>query len=248
VPTTLDGRVQAAAERAFAEHLADTPAEVSGAIVALDPATGGIRALIGGKDRRSDEFNVALHGARQGGSTFKVFTLAAWIEAGNSPESRFDAPAQVTVDTAQGPWEPRNYGGQAYGALSVREATWRSVNTVFAQMSEAVTPAAQVDIAKNGEYRETVESYRFFYRNFEDQPTAEMGVTTIGIDDVYVVLDRWEDSGTVGLRVFINPMVSWIWIGGGVFVVGMLALFWPNPKPIRSAQRKPARRAVLREA
>jgi cytochrome c-type biogenesis protein CcmF len=116
------------------------------------------------------------------------------------------------------------------------------------QTADASVIAAVVDVARNGEHRGTVEAYRFFYRNFEDQPTAEMGVMTIGIDDVYVVLDRWEDSGTVGLRVFINPMVSWIWVGGGVFVLGMLTLFWPNPKPSRSPAKGPARRAVLREA
>jgi cytochrome c-type biogenesis protein CcmF len=65
-----------------------------------------------------------------------------------------------------------------------------------------------------------------------------MGVTTIGIDDIYVVLDRWDNEGVVGLRVFINPMVSWIWIGGGVFVVGMLTLFWPDPKPSRARERR----------
>jgi cytochrome c-type biogenesis protein CcmF len=116
------------------------------------------------------------------------------------------------------------------------------------QTADASVIAAVVDVARNGEHRGTVEAYRFFYRNFEDQPTAEMGVMTIGIDDVYVVLDRWEDTGTVGLRVFINPMVSWIWIGGGVFVLGMLTLFWPNPKPSRSPAKGPARKAVLREA
>jgi cytochrome c-type biogenesis protein CcmF len=116
------------------------------------------------------------------------------------------------------------------------------------QTADADVFAAVVDVARNGQYRETVEAYRFFYRNFEDQPTAEMGVTTIGIDDIYVVLDRWEETGTVGLRVFINPMVSWIWVGGGVFVVGMLTLFWPSPKPSRSRATGPARKAVLREA
>jgi cytochrome c-type biogenesis protein CcmF len=116
------------------------------------------------------------------------------------------------------------------------------------QSADANIIAAVVDVAKNGEHRGTVESYRFFYRNFEDQPTAEMGVMTIGIDDIYIVLDRWEESGAVGLRVFINPMVSWIWIGGGVFVLGMLTLFWPDPKPSRSRATGPARKAVLREA
>ncbi|MEX2425148.1 MAG: heme lyase CcmF/NrfE family subunit [Thermomicrobiaceae bacterium] len=116
------------------------------------------------------------------------------------------------------------------------------------QTADASVISAVVDVARNGDHRDTVESYRYFYRNFEDQPTAQMGITTLGIDDVYVVLDRWEDDGTVGLRVFVNPMVSWIWFGGGVFIIGMLTLFWPDPKPSRSRATGPAREAVLREA
>jgi cytochrome c-type biogenesis protein CcmF len=116
------------------------------------------------------------------------------------------------------------------------------------QTADAQVIAAQVDIAKNGRHRASVESYRYFYRHFEDQPTAEMGITTLGLDDVYIVLDRWEDTGTVALRVFINPMVTWIWAGGAVFIAGMLLLLWPDPKPARARVRRPARRAVLREA
>jgi cytochrome c-type biogenesis protein CcmF len=132
------------------------------------------------------------------------------------------------------------------GEIGAYTVTFRGLEN--RQTADAAVIAAVVDVARNGEHRGTVESYRYFYRNFEDQPTAEMGVMTIGIDDVYVVLDRWDDSGVVGLRVFINPMVSWIWIGGGVFVLGMLTLFWPDPKPSRSRVRGPAREAVLREA
>jgi cytochrome c-type biogenesis protein CcmF len=132
------------------------------------------------------------------------------------------------------------------GQIGAYTITFRELD--FRQTTEANVIAAVVDIAKSGRHRETVESYRFFYRNFEDQPTAQMGVTTLGIDDIYVVLDRWDNEGVVGLRVFINPMVSWIWIGGVVFVVGMLTLFWPDPRPSRARERRPARKAVLREA
>ncbi|MCM8745098.1 cytochrome c biogenesis protein CcsA [Thermomicrobium sp. CFH 73360] len=97
--------------------------------------------------------------------------------------------------------------------------------------ADAEIVAAQVDIYRGQRYAGTVESFRFFYRNYEDQPTARMGITLVGMDDVYVVLDRWEDDGTASLRVYVNPLVIWIWIGGVVFVLGTVTLFWPQPVP-----------------
>ena len=97
--------------------------------------------------------------------------------------------------------------------------------------ADAEVIAARVDIYRGGELRDSVESYRYFYRNYEDQPTARMGIATIGLDDVYVVLDRWEDDGRASLRVYINPLVIWIWIGAAVFLLGTLTLFWPQPAP-----------------
>lgn len=97
--------------------------------------------------------------------------------------------------------------------------------------ADAEIVAAQVDIYRGQQYAGTVESFRFFYRNYEDQPTARMGITLVGMDDVYVVLDRWENDGTASLRVYVNPLVIWIWIGGVVFVLGTVTLFWPQPVP-----------------
>ncbi len=99
------------------------------------------------------------------------------------------------------------------------------------RMADAEIVAAQVDIYRGQRYAGTVESFRFFYRNYEDQPTARMGIKLVGMDDVYVVLDRWQDDGMASLRVYVNPLVIWIWIGGVVFVLGTLTLFWPQPVP-----------------
>lgn len=97
--------------------------------------------------------------------------------------------------------------------------------------ADAEVVAAKVDVYRGERYAATVESYRFFYRNYEDQPTARMGITLVGLDDVYVVLDRWQDDGTASIRVYVNPLVIWIWVGGAVFVLGTLTLFWPQPVP-----------------
>ncbi|HVM00759.1 MAG TPA: transglycosylase domain-containing protein [Egibacteraceae bacterium] len=151
VTTTLDLGVQAAAEAAYHEVLVPgVPEGATGALVALDPATGGVRALVGGKDHATDQVNMAL-AARQPGSTFKPFALAAWIEEGKSPESYFPAPATYTMPGVRvdgRPYEISNFGGAAFGQLSLREATWRSVNTVYGQVFEKVGGTKMVDLAR----------------------------------------------------------------------------------------------------
>ena len=97
--------------------------------------------------------------------------------------------------------------------------------------ADAEIVSAIVDVYRGDRFAGTVESHRYFYRNYENQPTARMGIMLVGMDDVYVVLDRWEDDGTASLRVYINPLVIWIWIGAAVFLLGTLTLFWPQPAP-----------------
>lgn len=151
VTTTLDLQIQAAAEAAYADVLVPgVPDGATGAIVALDPATGGIRALVGGKDHTTDQVNMAL-AARQPGSTFKPFALAAWIEQGKSPDSWFAAPASYRMAgtrTDGQPYEISNFGGADFGRLSLREATWRSVNTVYGQLFEEVGGQSMVELAQ----------------------------------------------------------------------------------------------------
>ncbi|MGH8886431.1 MAG: transglycosylase domain-containing protein [Egibacteraceae bacterium] len=146
VTTTLNLAVQRHAQEVYEQ--AFTPILPTGALVALDPATGGIVALVGGENYQTDQFNLAL-APRQAGSTFKPFALAAWIEDRKSPESYFDAPAKLVLPEADdgGDWTVNNYRSAAFPPMSLRQATWRSVNTVYAQVADAVGPKATADIA-----------------------------------------------------------------------------------------------------
>lgn len=148
VTTTLDREAQRAAEEAYDRRFADI--EPTGAMVAVDPGTGAIRALVGGKDHTADQLNLATR-PREPGSTFKPFTLAAWVEQGLSPDNYFEAPAEMTFDvaTADEPWEPTNYGEIGYEEqVSVREATWYSVNTVYAQLIMEIGAEKLGDVAR----------------------------------------------------------------------------------------------------
>lgn len=114
--------------------------EVEGAFVALDPRTGGIRALVGGFDFAKNKFNHVTQAWRQPGSSFKPFIYSASLEKGFTPATIInDAPlffdAGVTGSQA---WEPKNYDGTFEGPMSMRRALARSKNMVSIRILHAV--------------------------------------------------------------------------------------------------------------
>jgi len=135
VRTTLDPRVQAAAENAVAEMLQrDGPKAGVGqaALVAMSP-DGAIRAMVGGRDYGGSQFNRATQALRQPGSSFKPFVYLAALESGYSPTSRWmDAPVRF------GNWQPHNYTRTYLGEITMAEALAHSINTVAVQVSEKV--------------------------------------------------------------------------------------------------------------
>ncbi|RMD85791.1 MAG: PBP1A family penicillin-binding protein [Candidatus Dadabacteria bacterium] len=108
--------------------LAQTP-EVSGALVAIEPATGKVRAMVGGYDFARSQFNRVVQAARQPGSAFKPFVYAAALDNGYTPASIIlDAPIQfVDHDRI---WRPQNYSRRFYGPTSLRRALEKSRNVV----------------------------------------------------------------------------------------------------------------------
>ncbi len=146
VETTISRRAQELAQTTLRDHVGGQP--WTGAVVTIDPATGGVRALVGGADFAEQNFNAAIQAERQPGSSFKPFTLTAFVEEGFSPDtSRFPAPAELEVGTGANSTTVHNFGNRGFGELTVREATQNSVNTVYMQMVEEVTPEAVVDVA-----------------------------------------------------------------------------------------------------
>jgi penicillin-binding protein 1A len=151
VRTTLDLDWQRAAEQAIAEHLPDRH-DPEAALVAIDPRTGAIRAMVGGRNFRKSEFNLATQGLRQAGSAFKPFVLLAALEQGISPLELRHGPAQLTIpdpfcETRGSPWVVSNAGDQWAGTMSIEQALAGSVNTIFAQLTVEVGPESVADVA-----------------------------------------------------------------------------------------------------
>lgn len=113
------------------------PDYIQGALVAVDPRTGYIRAMVGGRDFQDSEFNRAVQTSRQPGSSFKSFVYAEAIEQGWSPGNVvLDQP--VVIDLSPGQWRPRNYDMQFHGMVTLREAFARSYNVAAVRLGMAV--------------------------------------------------------------------------------------------------------------
>jgi penicillin-binding protein 1A len=143
ITTTVDLEVQAAAERAVREVLADPARDPYAAVAAVEPGSGAVRAMVGGRDFFADarfgRVNLATGSGgtgRQAGSAFKTFALVAAIERGIPPEAVFRAPDRVTLPRpGHGPpYRVRNYEGDGFGSATLRQATALSINTVYAQL------------------------------------------------------------------------------------------------------------------
>ena len=133
VTTTLDLGMQTAAEKAVAKNL-DRKTDPSAAVVAIDPATGEIRAMVGGRDFSKLQYNVAVQGHRQSGSSFKPFALVAALQDGVSPEAIFTAQSgKFTIPGGQ-TWSVAGEPGFK-GPTRLRVATVHSLNPVFAQLA-----------------------------------------------------------------------------------------------------------------
>jgi len=131
INTTLDIRLQRAAEEAVTKHLAQQDGP-SAALVALDPSTGEILAMVGGKDFNSKQFNVAVQGRRQPGSAFKTFVLAAALQEGVGTEQIFESgPASFQLPNGE-TWDVT--GATPGGPMRLRQAAEKSVNSVFAEL------------------------------------------------------------------------------------------------------------------
>jgi penicillin-binding protein 1A len=145
VTTTLDLDMQRAAEAAVTGTL-DQPDDPSAALVALDPETGEILAMVGGRDFGTQQFNVAAQGKRQPGSSFKPFVYATALEQGVPAEKSFSAgPASLSLPNGQ-TWKVT--GSKSGGGMRLRQAMEKSVNSVWAQLILDVGPEEVVALVE----------------------------------------------------------------------------------------------------
>ncbi|EIM29410.1 penicillin-binding protein 1A [Microvirga lotononidis] len=123
--------------------------EISGALVALEPDTGRIRAMVGGFSFRQNEFNRATQAWRQPGSTFKAIVYAAALDNGYTPSSLvLDAPLSITQGAGQAPWSPVNHNGRYDGPSTLRMGLERSKNVMTVRLARDIGMPLIADYAR----------------------------------------------------------------------------------------------------
>ncbi len=146
IEATIDPRLQDLAEKNVADALKGTSAPLEMSLVSVEPSTGFVKALVGGRDFNASQVNLALGGSTgmQPGSSFKGFTVATALEQGFAPETVYNTAGAWTVPNCTGQCTVK--GGSA-GPIDMRAATAASSNTYFAQLIYDVGPDRVAEMA-----------------------------------------------------------------------------------------------------
>jgi len=163
IATTLDPALQRAAEAAVRDGLAriergphaPRAGTLQAALVAIEPGTGKIRALVGGRRYGDSQFNRAVRALRQPGSLFKPFVYLAAFEAERAGRTGGLTPASVLSDepvviaARNGEWSPKNLDGRFQGQVTVRQALVESLNVPTVRVAQDVGVRAVARVARD---------------------------------------------------------------------------------------------------
>jgi penicillin-binding protein 1A len=207
VYTTLDPALQLVAEKTVEdgvsaiEHRRGYPHKprnkaraldyLQGALVAFDPTTGAVRALVGGRDFADSRFNRATQAKRQSGSAFKPFVYAAALEAGYSPASvisNLNAP----IATPQGQWVPED-GHSSASSMTMRSALKISSNRAAVQMLTTVGIPAAVSSAQ-----------KLNVGTPASVPSLALGTSDVTLLSLTAAYGAFADQGILRTPVFIR--------------------------------------------
>jgi penicillin-binding protein 1A len=184
VRTTFVPELQEAAERAVENGLRRFGnGDLQAALVAIDPATGDVLALVGGRDFRLSQFNRAWRSRRQPGSAFKPFLYAAALSKGYSPVSVLDG---LTSIQPQGPeeWAPRNAAGEDPQALTLRAALLESNNRAAALLQQRIGSRPVLRLASD-----------VGLRDLPDVPSLSLGTGLVTPLDLTAAFSMFPNGG-----------------------------------------------------
>lgn len=205
VYSTMDSALQAEAGAAVTEGMARLD-EFMGlnkggqekpqvALVAIDTASGAVKAIVGGRDYYASEFNRAVNSKRQAGSGFKPFLYyAAFKDRKLNPASVFqDRPVAIPIKGAPD-WYPQNFEKKFRGPMILKQALIHSVNTIAAQVVADVGPAAVVDVATACGVK---------------SPLRPVYSVALGTSEVSVMDMATGFSTLAGLGIYHKPFLFW---------------------------------------
>ncbi len=197
IQTTIDYDFQIAAEKVVQnayERLGRNKYQIS--LVAIDPRTHFIKAMVGGVDYKKSSFNRAMYANRQPGSSFKPFVFYTAFATGKfSPESSvYDGP--VRYRDGSGYYSPRNYGGGYSGAMSIRTALMNSTNVPAVKLGKEVGLDKVIQTCRTLGIKSPIEPV-------VSLPLGAVGVTPVEMAGAFATFasNGWQSETTTILRV-----------------------------------------------
>ena len=129
-------------------------------------------------------------------------------------------------------------GSMSVGSYTI---TYESTN-IYDTQSKTVL-SATLAVSRDGKMLGRLLPEKYFHRNHE-QPVTEVAIRSNLVEDLYVILIGQDVGGAIAFKALVNPLVSWIWIGGGVLVLGGLISFWPQRRKAPVPGRAPPKEKV----
>ncbi len=174
-----------AGDTAIAAKTAKVAACLEGAAVVLDPTTGDVRALVGGRDYARSSFNRAVDGNRQPGSSFKAFVYAQAIAEGLTANAMVaDTALRIRLDNGQF-YSPDNADNAFLGAITLREALTKSRNPVAVQLALAVGMDSVIGLARRAGLRAPIAPY----------PSSALGASVVQPLDFVAAYATFDNGG-----------------------------------------------------
>ena len=196
VETTVDKTLQRRAQEIVTETLTRKGAAFGASQAALTvlDESGGVRAMVGGKDYAESQFNRAIRGKRQPGSAFKPFIYLAALNKGMSPGTLID-DAPITI----GGWSPKNDNGKYAGPIPIRRALAQSINTVAVRLNQDIGRGTAVDLAE----RLGIKS------ELHDGPSLALGTSEVTLLEMAGAYTAFSNGGhVVAPHVITRVMTS----------------------------------------
>ncbi|MCB0114607.1 MAG: heme lyase CcmF/NrfE family subunit [Caldilineaceae bacterium] len=121
------------------------------------------------------------------------------------------------------------------------QLTYMAMDEGRSSIQQTVT--ARLAVARDGKMLTVMEPGKRYLAGFEEQPTSNIAIRSTPLEDLYIVLTGWDETGA-SFFIFVNPLVMWIWLGGLVLMAGGLIAWWPQRQP----RTQPVRRSATQPA
>jgi cytochrome c-type biogenesis protein CcmF len=176
-------------------------------------------------------------------------SLPRLFAANRSRFTAFVAHAGVLL-LAMGILASTTYSESVEATLAPGEsARIQEYELTFLGLSQSNTPdktvvSAELAVQDNGKSAGTITAEKYFHRTYQN-PVTEVGIRSTPIEDLYIVLGSLNDDGSASFRFIVNPLVMWLWIGGGILIAGTVIALWPDRYAERAFAWRPREAAEM---